>query len=248
MPKGPSEVQAHVLPDAGSMAEAAARQFADACVQAVIERGVFRVALSGGSTPRALYLRLTEPPFRNSIDWGRVFFFWGDERCVAPAHERSNYAMAKEPLLEPLGIKASNIFRIHGEEEPRRAAARYEEVLRTQFESQDATPRFDLVLLGLGSDGHTASLFPGSTALKEKRRLFVANYVAPFREWRLTGTYPLFNAARRVLFLVSGEDKSDPVAKILKKQRPYRQLPAAGIQARSGLVLWLLDRAAGSRL
>lgn len=236
------------MPDPESLAEEAAREFACAASDSIRDNGLLRVALAGGSTPRALYRRLTQAPYRTGIDWGRVRFFWGDERCVAPDNDRSNYRMARETLLGPLAIPREHIERMRGEQEPRRAALLYERALVEKAGGRGRMPRLDLVLLGLGADGHTASLFPGTRALAQRRRAVSANYVPAFREWRLTLTYPVFNAARRVIFLVAGEEKRAPASKILKRERGYRQLPASGIRPGRGALLWLLDEAAGRDL
>ncbi len=242
----PSSFEIHVLPGAEDLAEAGAREFARAASDALSDRGVFRVVLAGGSTPRALYRRLTRAPYRRAIRWERVRFFWGDERCVPPDHERSNYRMARESFLRPLRIPEGQIFRMKGEQEPAPAARSYGEILRKEFRGRPA--RLDLVLLGLGEDGHTASLFPRTAALAEERRLAAANFVPQLSEWRLTLTYRAINAARRVVFLVSGSAKADPAGKILKKQRGWRDLPASAVAPRHGTLLWLLDEAAASRL
>lgn len=240
----PSSFEVHVLPDAAALAEAGAREFARAASEAIEGQGVFRVVLAGGSTPRALYARLTRTPARGAIRWDRTRFFFGDERCVPPDHERSNYRMAREALLEPLKVPARHVLRMKGEEEPARAARACEEAIRRQFSGRPA--RFDLVLLGLGEDGHTASLFPSTEALAERRRLVAANYVPKFSEWRLTLTFRALNAARRVIFLVSGPKKAAAAAKILKRRRGYENLPASAVSPRRGTLLWLLDEAAAS--
>jgi 6-phosphogluconolactonase len=242
----PATFEVHVVPDAPALAEAGALEFARAAKDAFEDRGIFRVVLSGGSTPRALYARLTRPPFRGSIRWDRVRFFFGDERCVPPDHERSNYRMAREALFDPLRIPAGHVLRMKGEAEPARAARDYEAAIRRRFAGHRA--RFDFVLLGLGEDGHTASLFPETAALAERRSLVAANEVPKLSEWRLTLTFRALNAARRVVFLVSGPEKATAAAKILKKQRGYRDLPAAGVAPRRGTLLWLLDEAAASKL
>jgi 6-phosphogluconolactonase len=236
----------HVVPDAAALAEAGALEFARAASDALEDRGIFRMILAGGSTPRALYARLTRGPFRRSIRWDRVRFFFGDERCVPPDHERSNYRMAREALFDPLKIPAAHVLRMKGEADPARAARDYEVAIRRRFAGRP--PRFDLTLLGLGEDGHTASLFPGTAALAERRRLVAANDVPKFSEWRLTLTFRALNAARRVVFLVSGREKASAAAKILKKERGYRDLPAAGVSPSRGTLLWLLDEAAASKL
>jgi 6-phosphogluconolactonase len=227
------------------VAQEGARAFLAAARDAIRHRGLFRVALSGGSTPRALHQLLTRAPFSAEVDWKRVRFFWGDERCVPPDHERSNYRMARETLLEPLRISPSQVFRMRGEDDPRAAAAAYRAVLAQEL---GRVQRFDLVLLGLGPDGHTLSLFPATRALDERNRAAVANYVPKFREWRLTLTYPAVNDARLAVFLAEGEEKREPATEILKRKRGYRDLPASGVHPRPGRLLWLLDEEAGRDL
>ncbi len=235
-----------VLPDLDSLAEEGAREFARAAAEALRDRGVFRVSLSGGSTPRALHKGLARSPFRSTIDWGRIRFFFGDERCVPADDQRSNFRMTRETLFAPLRIPPDHVFRMHGEGEPREAARQYARLLQKEF--AQPRPRFDLILLGLGQDGHTASLFPGTMALAERRRLVAANYVPKLREWRLTLTYPVLNSARRVIFLAAGAEKRKAVSRIVKRQRGYRKLPAARVRPRRGTLLWLLDEEAGRDL
>ena len=242
----PSSFEIAVVPDAAALAEAASREFARAARDAVADRGIFRVALAGGSTPRALYGRLARRPYRRSISWDRVRFFWGDERCVPPDDERSNYRMAREALIKRLEVPGRHVFRMKGEQAPGAAARAYEDALRREFSPRPV--RFDLLLLGLGEDGHTASLFPGTQALGQRRRLVAASFVPKFGEWRVTMTYRAINAARRIVFLVSGRKKAAPAEKILKKRRGYEQLPASGVAPRRGTLLWLLDEAAASKL
>lgn len=248
-PEAPPKFEVRVVPNLASLADVAATEFAGAAGEAIADRGRFTVALSGGSTPRAFHQRLTRKPHRSGIPWKKVLFFWGDERCVPPADERSNYRMAKETLLDPLQIPPANVFRMEGERKPASAAAAaYEAILREQLADAGRFPRLDLALLGIGSDGHTASLFPGMPALAEKRKWAISTHMPGAPERRITLTYPVFNAARRVLFLVSGQDKSGPVSKIVKKEPGYRSLPASGIRPGRGSLLWLLDEAAASRL
>lgn len=242
----PSSFEIAVLPDAESLALAAADEFARSAAEAVRKRRFFRVALSGGSTPRALYRRLTRAPYRAAISWEHVRFFWGDERCVPPDSKRSNYRMARETLLDPLEIPPRQVFRMKGEEEPEAAARAYERTLCRYAVGR--TVGLDLVLLGLGEDGHTASLFPGTAALDAGRRLVAANYVGKFSEWRITLTYRALNAARRIVFVVCGTEKASAVAKVLQKSSGWRELPASGVCPGRGSLLWLLDEAAASRL
>lgn len=194
-----------------------------------------------------MHERLTRAPFRRAVDWRKVRFFFGDERCVPPASDRSNYRLARETLFEPLAIPGDRIFRMRGEDPPKRAAQAYSRMLEEEFAGDRGKIRFDLVFLGLGPDGHTASLFPGTRALEE-RAPAAANWVSKFREWRLTLTYPVLNAARRVVFLVAGEEKADPATAILQKARGASRFPAAKVRPRQGSLLWLLDEEAGGRL
>jgi len=229
------------------VARAGAEQFRDAAVEAIQQKGVFHVALSGGSTPRIVHARLSAASMRSRIAWDRVRFFFGDERCVPPESDRSNYRMAKETLLDPMGIPPGHVFRMRGEEEPRRAAEEYRDILAREF-AGEAMPRFDLVFLGMGPDGHTASLFPGTRALRASRSPVAANWVPKFSEWRLTLTYPALNSARRIVFLVTGAEKRPAAERILKRRKGWRDLPAAGVRPSAGSLLWLLDEEAGGGL
>ena len=225
---------------------AGAEQFREAAAEAIAQQGVFRVALSGGSTPRLLHARLVSR-FRRRIAWEAVRFFFGDERCVPPDSDRSNYQMARETLLDPLRIPTENVFRMKGEEESGRAAEEYRGVLSREFPGE-ALPRFDLVFLGMGPDGHTASLFPGSRALALSRRPVAANWVPKLSEWRLTLTYPALNAARRIVFLVTGEEKRPAAERIFKRRKGWLDLPAARVRPSAGSLLWLMDEGAGGTL
>lgn len=248
--EAPGTFEARVLPSRAELAEAAAREFAEAAREAMRERGVFRVALSGGSTPRDVHGRLASAPYRRRVAWDRVRFFFGDERCVAPGSDRSNYRMARETLFAPLAIDPASVFRMRGELQPKAAADAYSRILAANFGDDQARgiPVLDLVFLGVGPDGHTASLFPGTRALEEKKRTAAANWVPGKREWRLTLTYPVFAAARRVVFLVAGAEKAPVAATILKKRPGWRDLPASRIRPARGTVLWLLDEDAGGSL
>jgi len=205
----PPRVQRFKDPDA--VAQAAAERWLDTAVRAVQKLDHFVVALSGGSTPSLLYRRLTEPPFRDRAPWSRTFFVFGDERCVPPDHESSNYRMVRETLFEPLEIPDHRVLRMKGEDKPVDAARRYEVRLGDLFLTRPK-PGFDLVLLGIGVDGHTASLFPGTAALDETERWVAANEVPQLEAWRLTLTFPALNSAGRVLFLATGEKKARIVA------------------------------------
>lgn len=239
-----------VYEDATALARAAADLFAAAARAAVAQRGRFFVALSGGSTPRTLYQLLAAPPYRDQVDWSRTFVFWGDERCVPPDHPDSNYRMAREALLFHVPIPTSQVFRMPGEmADPAAAAALYEQSVRRAFAlAPGEWPRFDLVLLGLGPDGHTASLFPHTSALGVTDRLVVANRVEKLGTTRITLTAPVINSAAVVVFLVAGADKAEPLAAVLEGPRRPDDLPAQLIAPAHGELLWLVDRAAAAQL
>jgi len=235
-----------VFPDPDALAEAAAELFATAVEAAVAERGRAFVALSGGSTPKRLYRRLAAKPCRKRLSWTRVQLFWGDERPVPPDHPDSNFGAARRDLLAPLGVPEANVHRIRGEEEPARAAEDYEAELRRAFGlAPGELPRFDLVLLGMGADGHTASLFPGNEP-PEAGRLVAASFVATRGSRRITLTLPVLCAARRVLFLVAGADKARALRDAL--ENPSSRLPAARVRPADGDVLWYVDRDAARDL
>lgn len=211
----------------------------------------FRVALSGGSTPRKLYGRLSSPDCATRVEWPHVEFYFSDERCVAPDHPESNFKLARDTLFQPLGIKPSQVFRIEGEAgQPDLAARRYEETIRRQFAIHPpAWPRFDLILLGLGEDGHTASLFPGSPALYEKSRAVVASQAPRGVTNRITFAAPLINQAHMVVFMVAGAQKAPAVHAVLEDDTAdANRYPAKLIQPAEGRLIWYLDRAAASAL
>jgi len=229
--------------------EAAAR-FEQLAAQSIPANGRFSVALSGGSTPIALYRLLAEPPFSRTIDWPHVHLFWGDERFVPADHPESNYRLARETLITRVPIPAENVHPMPTEgNDPEAAAARYQETLRRSFVlSEGEAPRFDLVLLGLGADGHTASLFPGSPALNDDQRLVAAAYVSKLDTWRLTLTPSVLNRARHVLFLVCGSDKALTLRQALQGPYDPQRLPAQLVRPPEGAVTWLVDEAAASLL
>lgn len=228
-----------VVSDAERLAEAAARRIVALASAAVARRGRFVVALSGGSTPRATYRLLATEPHASAIDWLRVQVFWGDERCVPPHHADSNYRVARRALLDHVDLPARNVHRIRGELTPEEAAAAYRAELEAALGDRG---RFDLILLGLGPDGHTASLFPGTTALEEGQRAVVAVHLEELGAWRVTLTLPVLNAARHVMFLVSGADKANALARVLEGER----LPAGLVQPSDGSLTWLVDRKAAA--
>lgn len=235
--------------------EELAREAADLFVwlgeQAIVPVGTFRVALSGGSTPRAVYSALSGEACSKRLDWSRVEFYFGDERCVPPDHPDSNFGMANAALFRPLKIDPRRICRMPGEEDdPDRAARRYEALLRDRFGvPAPGWPSFDLILLGLGEDGHTASVFPGTNAVVERTRLVVPGTAPIGVTNRLTLTVPAINAARTVLFLVSGGAKATVVRAVLEGRDPREQsLPARLIRPANGRLIWFLDRAAAADL
>lgn len=239
-----------VCPDAGSVACDGARRFAGDAAAAIQERGRFAVALSGGSTPKRLFELLAQDPYLEEVDWQNVHFFWSDERYVPPTDPASNYRMAAIALLSSLELPAVNIHRVQTELAPAGAAAEaYErEILALFRPGPGEVPKFDLVLLGLGTNGHTASLFPHSKALHENSRLVVADYVEEVSQWRITMTASLINSAQNVLFLVTGGEKAQVVKDVLFGMPNAEQLPAQLIQPSPGTSVWLMDRAAAGML
>ncbi len=243
-------VRVTVFAQPADLAPAAADRIAAIIQEAIGLRGHARIALAGGSTPRPAYRLLADPPHREAIGWNALEVFWGDERCVRPDHPESNYGMAREALLSRVPIPPQQVHRMRGElPDPNEAAAEYEATLRAAFAVQSRElPRFDLVLLGLGPDGHTASLFPGTAAVRERSRWVVGHWVEKLLANRLTLTPPVLNAARRVLFMVSGATKAGVLREILEGPADADRLPAHVIRPTEGTVEWLLDRAAASQL
>jgi 6-phosphogluconolactonase len=241
----PPHPEIRILKTAAELFETAAAMFAAQAAEAVQARGRFTVALSGGSTPKTLYSLLATKP---GIPWDKVYFFWGDERHVPPDDPESNYRMVNEALLSKIQVPPENIFRIHAEEKDATAAAQqYEQVIKDFFHlSPGQFPRFDLIYLGTGPDGHTASLFPGTAALNETQRLVVANWVPKFNTDRLTFTYPVLNAAACVTFLASGPDKAPILHDILENSAAG--LPSQRVRPTNGKLIWLVDEAAASKL
>jgi 6-phosphogluconolactonase len=238
-----------VVPDSNEVARVAAEEFV-----ALASRGAggrpARVLLSGGTTPEPMYRLLASEPTRSRIDWSSVECFIGDERPVPPDHPDSNYGLVKRVLLEPLGLLAPRTYRIRGESSDLDLAAlRYEALLRSRFGAYPPEdPAFDLVYLGLGTDGHTASLFPGFSIPADTPRLVVACWVEALQSMRATVTYRILNAATRVLFMVSGSKKADAVRRTLAPDGAGDLTPAAGVAPRNGAVVWILDQDAASAL
>lgn len=240
-----------ILCDPDALARRAADLFALAARETAAARGSFTVALSGGETPRELYRHLARQQFAAKIPWRRVHVYWGDERCVPPDDARSNYGMARDAFIKHVPLPEANVHRLRGEDVPDEAARAYErELLKPPArpaQSEEDVPAFDLVLLGLGGDGHTASLFPHSAALAEETRLVVPNEgegTGP----RLTVTLPVINGARRVWFLVTGAEKAGMVAAVLEGLRMPAAIPAQAVAPAPGVLTWLLDEAAAAEL
>ena len=245
-PKYPGELQVHG--DAERLARAAAELFVSSAAESIKARGRFRVALSGGSTPRRVYELLATYGFRSRIDWDHVEVFWGDERYV-PADDRdSNYRMTAEALLLHVPIPRENIHRIPTEiSPPQDAASAYEKDIRQSFGDPASLPQFDLIYLGLGTNGHTASLFPHSPALQEKSRLMFADFVAEVNTWRISMSAPLLNRGRMVAFLIEGRQKAQVLREVLLGPRDPERLPAQLIHP-EGKLLWLVDESAAALL
>lgn len=240
-----------VSEDAASLAQRAAGHMVEAIEQAVAARGRARIAISGGSTPKSTFQLLGDPaqPWRARMPWERLELFWVDERCVPPDHPDSNYRMTREALLDHAPLAPAQIHRIEGELDPEEGAARYESGLRNAFRLEGAeTPVFDLVQLGMGPDGHTASLFPHTAALHELGRLSVANHVENKDAWRITLTWPVINHARQVFFLIGGAEKAAILRQVLLGPRDVERLPSQLIHPSSGILTLILDRAAASQL
>jgi polyphosphate glucokinase len=237
-----------------ALMEAAAEMFIHCACQAIRVSGRFAVALSGGNTPKRLYALLASDPYRARVDWQHVELFWSDERCVPPDDPLSNYRLARESLLDHLPVPEANVHRIHGEDDPEQAAAAYERELRAVFKTPEDPPRcapgcgFDLVLLGMGPDGHTASLFPGTNALHETARWVIAHHVAALSAWRVTLTPPVINSAAQVAFLVSGKEKAPMLHRVIDGPYQPAELPAQMVAPCDGRLRWLVDAAAANDL
>ncbi len=229
------------------LALAAAERFVEYGSELQGDLDQFSVALAGGKTPLRVYELLATEGFKNRIDWPQVYLFFSDERCVPPDHPDSNYAMASESLISKVPIPASNVHRIIGEGNANRNAQAYENQLRAFFAAQPS-PRFDLVLLGMGEDGHTASLFPQSAALRETGRWVVATRNEQSGQDRITLTVPVFNQARRVLVLVTGEKKAQRLKEVMRPEPGSERLPVQAIAPVAGMLEWLVDAEAASLL
>jgi 6-phosphogluconolactonase len=244
-----SERQIIICRDADELNRKAAEQFIELANKAIQRSGQFTVALSGGSTPKGLYALLATAGYRDRIDWFRVHLFWGDERCVPPDHPDSNFRMVQESLLSKVQIPSENVHRMMREKEPEQAATEYEEHLRQFFHlPRGGVPRFDLIFLGLGEDGHAASLFPGSPALDEQNRLVATVYVERLKAYRLTLTLPVINAAAQVSFLITGENKSSIVKALLGADAASSKYPAGRVRPVNGQLTWFITQDAARAL
>jgi 6-phosphogluconolactonase len=241
-----------LFPDIASLAHRAAEEFVKAANSAIARQGSFSVALAGGSTPKALYSLLADDPaFRSRIPWDKMHLFFGDERHAGPEDKDSNYRMANESLISKSSLKPEQVTRIKGEyDDTEKAALEYEQALRAYFKLQDGKfPRFDLVLLGMGDEGHTASLFPGTKALHPSfHRFVVRNWVGKLYTERITLTAPAINQANQVIFMVTRADKALALKAVLEGPYEPEQLPSQLVQPASGNLLWLVDQDAGSKL
>lgn len=235
-----------VFPSGKPFVEGVCRELARTMTACVEQNAVCTLVLAGGRTPKAVYARLAEQPFAEQIPWRHLHLYWGDERAVSPDHPDSNYRMVREALLDRVALPPENVHRIPTEWPPEEAARLYEEVLHRHFAGQ--MPGFDIVLLGLGTDGHTASLFPGSPLLRNRENWVAAGYVSEQLGWRISLTLPVLNAAQRVYFLVSGSEKAAIVKKLFQLPKPDADLPALLVQPASKRVWWFLDDAAASQL
>ncbi len=243
--------EVRILADGAAIARRAAREFIGAAAAAVKDKGFFSVALAGGSTPKSLYAMLVDDPaLRAQLPWGKMQLFFGDERHVAPSHPDSNFRMATETMISKSPLKPEQVTRIKGEyADAEQAAKEYEQAIRSYFKlAAGQFPRFDLVLLGMGNEGHTASLFPGTKALHETHRIAVRNWVGKLLTDRITLTAPAINNATHVLVMVAGADKAPGLTAVLERTYEPEQLPAQLIQPVKGTLLWLVDAAAGGGL
>ena len=245
------QIKYYVEPDAQALARRAAQYFVEMAGEAVAGRGRARIAISGGSTPKATFQLLADPdqPWRSRMPWENLDLYWVDERAVPPEAAESNYRMTREALLDHVPLHPEQIHRIEGELEPELAAARYETELRNTFRLEGAEfPRFDLVALGMGDDGHTASLFPHTEAIHEVSRLVTANHVPQKDTWRITLTWPVIDRASSVFFLIAGEDKAQVLKEVLTGPRDPERLPSQLIWPASGILTLILDKAAAALL
>ena len=235
-----------VFNDTAALSQAAAELFVQTAREAVDRNGRFTVALTGGSSPVGMYRLLAQAPYRDQVPWQQTYIFWGDERWVPLTDERSNAKMAQDTFLNQVPVPRDQVYPMWGAGEPEEFDLHYEQVLQKHFHQQ--APAFDLILLGMGDDGHTASLFPGTEVLNETSRWVWAYYLAPQSMYRITLTAPLINQARKILFLTFGPNKAPALHEVREGARNPNKYPSQLIQPQSGEVLWFVDEAAASRL
>ena len=249
-----SEDEVEVFADVQALTRGAAERFALLAAKAVEDHGVFTVALSGGSTPKVLYrLMATDQAIRAKIPWSKVHFFFGDERHVPPEYAESNFRMAKEAMFQALPVEQLHVYRVPAElPDAAQAAAQYEEELRQFFVPRglllEGFPRFDLIFLGMGPDGHTASLFPESTGLRETNRWVIANWVEKFKTARITFTFPVLNSAAEIILFVSGAEKAPVIAEVLGRSDEAQKYPVQQVRPTNGIKRWMLDASAAAGL
>jgi 6-phosphogluconolactonase len=239
----PTSPEIKVLPDAAAIAREAAERSLRISEEASELRGRFSIAMSGGSTPKALYTLLASPEFVTQLDWPAIDLFFGDERCVPPDHKDSNFRMANETLISKVPIPRDNIYRMRGEAPPEEAAKEYGLMLKDRYGDEG----LDVVLLGMGGDGHTLSLFPGTAAVNETHHRVVANYAensTTGKSWRITMTAPFVNKSRNIIVMLAGADKAERLKEVLEGPRDPQRLPIQLIQPESGKMTWLIDTAA----
>jgi 6-phosphogluconolactonase len=222
----------------------AVEHWIDSAKHAIADRGKFTVALSGGTTPKIIFQRVCSEEHRDRIDWEKVFLFWGDERTVSPDHASSNFRMAMDAGFSSMPIDKNHIFRMEAEKNLGQSCQKYERYIKEHVEDQE----FDLIMLGMGDDGHTASLFPGTEALKENRKFVVGNFVPKLSTWRMTFTYPLINMGRRICFYVIGKEKSMMLAEVLKGDENPTLLPSQAVGTSEHKALWIVDHNAAELL
>jgi 6-phosphogluconolactonase len=248
MPR-PVTINYRVFSTPAAVARAAAELFTSAAVKAVASRGLARIAISGGSTPEAMFELLAAEPFVAQVPWNKLDLYWVDERCVPPDNAESNYRMTREALLSKVPLPAERVHRMEGELEPEVAAARYESTIRNTFKLEGAeTPTFDLILLGMGDDGHTASLFPHTEALNDLSHIAIANHVPQKDTWRVTLTWPVINQGREVVFLIEGAGKAQVLHDVFLGPYQPDTFPSQIIRPANGRLTLLLDAAAASKL
>ena len=247
MPAERATPNLQVFADASEVARAAALRFVEIARESIASRGRFSVALAGGSTPKRVYELLAGDDLSDQLDWSNVHIFFGDERCVPPDDAESNYRMANESLLARVALPEENVHRMRGEGDAVANARLYEDELRGYFDG-DTWPQFDLVMLGMGDDGHTASLFPGTRALDVHTAWVTANWVEKFDTFRVTLTAPAINHARHVMFIVTGASKAERLQEVLYGAHEPQRLPSQLIQSQAGALAWFLDEAAAKLL